>query len=509
MKSEITEQDKLNLKKKFEIVDNKPPGWVGYLKLDPTMFAYNFFVDDRNLPLRLFPHQDLILNDKSQLRLLNLARGAGKSTIAAIEAITMSYWNDNSLVLIMSSTKPQALEVIRKIKVFLNTSRFTTWKELFPKGKKESKAEIEIKNPGKKTYSRIISVPATDAARGYSPNLIICDELAFWENQESIFNQVVLGMLNRIDGIKRRILALSTPNGRFGPFWECFNNKAWSSYQFNWRINPYNTEEMMNILRSTMTDLQFRAEYEAEFVSSRDAYFTQLEINNAISSEANQGWKGEPNCVVGVDFGKINDKCVIDIGAVLNQEERKNKQVIRLLDRQVQPLGSDYALVIAKLKAINEVIKPNMFMLDATGVGEGPSDVLKAEGIPVEPFKFSLFSKVTIMNNLKILMQQGRIQIPNDKELISQIEMFEYEASKSGGVMQPKLHAPIGKHDDEVDALALMCYGLVKDTGYIYSKFITPVLSEEPDEWQKTVDKGVQHNIDFVNWLNKNSMQTF
>jgi len=508
LKNEILEQDRLNLQKKFKLVDEKKEGWMGYLKLDPVIFAYHFFTDESGQPFKCLPHQDLILNDKSQLRLLNLARGAGKSTIAAIEAIHFSYWNDNSLILIMSATKPQALEVIRKIKTFLNTSRFTTWKELFPKGKKESKAEIEIKNPGKRTYSRIISVPATDAARGYSPNIVICDELAFWEDADSIFNQVVLGMLNRVDGIKRRILSLSTPNGKHGPFWNSYNSKNWSVYDFDWRINPHNTEAKMQVLKDTMTSFQFKAEYEADFVSSQSSYFTQTEIENSVHVDAGQGYKGETGTIVSVDFGKINDACVIDIGTIINPDKPKSEQIVRLLDRRSKPLGTDYAIIIEELKAINSSIKPLKFIFDATGVGEGPSDVLKAEGLPIEAFKFTLFSKITLMNNLKILMQNKKIQIPDEKELLNQLDMFQYTASKSGGVAQPKLHAPEGYHDDEVDALALMAYGLTQGMGYFSSSFVSniPRVKEESD----VVSKGIKANNDFLDMIRKNaSNQTY
>lgn len=499
MKNEITGQDRLNLQKKFQIIDEKQDGWMGYLKLDPTIFAYHFFTNDKGEPFKVHPHQDLILNDDSKRILLNIARQTGKSTAAAIKAIHKSYWRDNTLVLIMSATKPQALEVIRKIKVFLNTSRFTTWKELMPKGK-ENKAEVQIKNPGTKTYSRIISVPATDAARGYSPNLVIPDELAFWEDGPTIFNQVVLPMVDATDG---DIMALSTPNGRHGPHWECYNSKYWSAYHFNWRANPLNTPERMAMKKDTMTDLQFRAEYGAEFVSSRDSYFTFNEIQSSIHTEANQGYKGEGNCCVGVDFGKVNDKCIINIGTILNPDEPKNKQVIRVLDRRVKPLGTDYATIIAELKAINNEIRPSRFILDSTGVGEGPSDVLTADGLPVDAFKFSLFSKVTIMNNLKILMQQKRIQIPNEMELINQLEMFEYIASKSGGVAQPKLHAPEGCHDDEVDSLALLAYGLTKGLGYVYSSFVSD--AEHRADPDPTISKGIQSNEQFLRYIRENS----
>jgi hypothetical protein len=228
----------------------------------------------------------------------------------------------------------------------------------------------------------------------------------------------------------------------------------------------------MNILRDTMTHLQFKSEYEADFVSSQSSYFTLSEINNSICLDADQGYKGEINSVVSVDFGKIHDKCVIDIGIVINPESPKNEQIIRLIERRVKPLGTDYSVIIAELKAIYDYMHPNLFILDATGVGEGPADILRAIGLPVELFKFSLFSKVSIMNNLKILMQNKRIQIPNEKELTDQLEMFQYEASETNGIQQPKLHAPTGMHDDEVDALALLAYGLTQ-RGFSYASFIS------------------------------------
>lgn len=468
-KNEISTPEKENLQKKFLLVKEKPTGWVGNLKLDPSVFANVYFKNDFDKPFEVIVHQDLILNDTSQLRLLNLARGAGKSCIAAIEAIHTAYFTENSLVLIMSATKPQAIEIVRKIKNFMKTSYFTKWQQIYPKGK-ENKAEVELRNANQKTYSRIISVPATDAARGYSPDLIICDELAFWEDPK-IFPQVVLGMLNRIDGKHRRILALSTPNGKHGPHWDCYNSPNWSVYDFDWRINPYNTEQKMNILKDTMTNLQFKSEYEADFVSSQSSYFTITEIENSIHPDANQGYKGETQTIVSVDFGKIHDKCVINIGTVINPEKPKEEQIIRLIDRRIKPLGTEYSVIIAELKAINESIKPIRFILDATGVGEGPADVLKAQGVPVELIKFSLYSKVTIMNNLKILMQNKRIQIPKEKELMDQLELFEYEASESGGTSQPKLHAPKGYHDDEVDALALLAWGFSKG-GFNYVSFV-------------------------------------
>ena len=84
----------------------------------------------------------------------------------------------------------------------------------------------------------ITNTHATDAARGYSPNVVICDEMAFWENALYIFNQVIEPMVLQTKG---KILCLSTPNGRLGPFWDIFNkdsevSKYWDKYSFDWNI---------------------------------------------------------------------------------------------------------------------------------------------------------------------------------------------------------------------------------------------------------------------------------
>ena len=65
-----------------------------------------------------------------------------------------------------------------------------------------------------------------------------------------------------------------------------------------------------------------------------------------------------------------------------------------------------------------------------------------------------------------------RIQIPDEKKLINELEQFQYKISE---VNQDRimLHAPEGGHDDEVDSLALMAYGLTKSFGYIESEWIS------------------------------------
>lgn len=455
VKNKITELEKLNLAKKWQIVDSELPNFLGYIRADPTLFAYHYFNDDKGNQFKARSYQDIILNDQSKRIVVCISRQMGKTTMSAIKAIYTAMFNPGTTVIVISRTKPQSAEIVRRIKTLMRTGRYTDFKEFFP-SQKESQTEIVLKLKGGK-QSRILCVPATDAARGYTANMVIVDEAAFIENGDYIFEQVIEPMTMETDG---SIMLLSTPNGRRGFFYESFKNKHWNSYQFDYRANPNNTELKMEIKRSSMTRLAFMSEYEAKFITSKSAYFNVNEIGRAFSSLAGQGATTQNPLSVGVDFGKIHDKCVIMIGTIINPNDTPDKHIIRLLERRVKPLGTNYAQIIGELRFIAKTLKPSIMVLDATGVGESPADILAQEsGMIVEPIKFTIQSKIDIFSNLKVLFEQGRMQIPNETELKNQLEMFEYEYTLLGNM---KLHAPEREHDDECDALALMTWGLTR-----------------------------------------------
>lgn len=382
------------------------------------------------------------------------ARQTGKTTAAALMAIHAAYFNENVTVLVASKTYPQALEVMDRMKWFVKEGAKMTFDPLTPK-EKESRAILRIKNKGKKrSYSRILSVTATDAARGYTVFKAICDELAFWENGDYVFNQVIEPTTQATDGT---IWAVSTPNGQQGVFYNIFKDPFWNAYQFDWHVNPFATEARMERKKSGMTMLEFASEYEAAFVSPRNAYFTQGEIKRATSVFE---WKPSSGVVsIGVDIGKHHDNAVIYVGCLDNPKADAKDSVVRVLERIVKPLGTKYVSLIGEIKSLHAKYRSNSISLDATGSGEGPGEFLELEGLPVELVKFSIQKKAKIYSTLKVLMEDpaGRIQIPNERDLLNQLGWMMYEYTSIGNI---KIYPPENSHDDEVDALALMAYGL-------------------------------------------------
>jgi len=83
----------------------------------------------------------------------------------------------------------------------------------------------------------------------------------------------------------------------------------------------------------------------------------------------------------------------------------------------------------------------------------------------VTPFKFTSSSKAEIINNLSVAIENKEIWLPNDPQVIDELELYEYSVSKSGNVTYS---APEGFHDDIVMALCL-AWSAVKTTIHFQS----------------------------------------
>jgi len=424
--------------------------------IDPTAFAYLFFKDRKGKPLKLYPFQDMIINSKAKRIAVAVSRQTGKSTASIIYAFWYIYFHHNSTVLLISKTKTQSMELISKMKQLLAGTDITFSEVLTGP---DNRYELYVKNEGSQTHSRMISVPATDAARGYSADLVIADEIAFWDKATETFNEAIVPTISHTDG---KILMLSTPKGTMGVFYEAFTkHDLWECYQFDWRVCPVHTLEKMEEKRKDIGDFAFRQEYEASFMANNAAYFKEKEVRDA-TKDLDLGQPTALPVVIGVDFGKINDASIITIGCIENPMDEPDYQRIRIVDIIEKPLGTDYNKIVGELKALFGKYNIHNIVYDATGVGEGPGDFMKDLGLPVEPVKFSIQSKVNIYSNLKLLFEKRQIFIPRScKKLIDELLTFEYEYTTSGNM---KLHHADGGHDDFADSIALCTFGLKRPT---------------------------------------------
>lgn len=438
-----------------DLKDQKPVLYK--LKEDVAIFSAFFFPPPQGYSdYFLYAWQDVIAQDKSQLRAVCTSRQIGKTTVAAIEALHFAFFNDNETVLVLSRTFPQAVEVIKRMKDFMRTSLSKGFQSLSP-NERESKCEIKIRNRKDgnygRTYSRIISVVASDAARGYSPGLVICDEAAFWEDGDYIFNRVVMPSIAATQG---RCLVVSTPNGRMGFFPSLFNLPQWSAHTFDYTHGRLSSA-FIDGERKRLPLMEFQSEYEAKFVSPKAGYFSFESVKEAAEKES-EGAYTEGMVGLGVDLGKEQDNSVITVVGVDNPDEEPSTWRVRVLEMIVKPLNTPYSQVVEEVRDVWKRWQAGVVCVDTTGVGAGPAEELESLGLPVQRVLFSLKGKRDIYSTLKVLLEQRRITIPNDKTLVDELSSLEYEMTSGGGL---KIKTPEGAHDDRADSLCLATFGLV------------------------------------------------
>lgn len=220
--------------------------------------------------------QTEILVSEHPRHLLLCSRQSGKSTTVACLAVQTALF-DPGLILMIAPAERQSKELFRKAKdIYLAL-------EHVPEITQESTRSMELANG-----SRIVALPGTEhTLRGFSaPRLICIDEAARVEDE---LYHAVAPMLAVSKG---RLVALTTPYGQRGWFFE-----AWNGGEDYWqrtlikasdcpRIEPDWLEEEKGMIG----DWAFRQEYLCEFVDTDEQFFSSALIEAAISTEVEALW---------------------------------------------------------------------------------------------------------------------------------------------------------------------------------------------------------------------------
>ena len=159
---------------------------------------------------------------------------------------------------------------------------------------------------------------------------------------------------------------------------------------------------------------------------------------------------------VGVDLGQKRDHSVV---AVVRRKDGHSF----LVHLKRFPLGTEYQHVLEYLKLAGERFPDvRSFYIDQTGVGEVFVENARKYGLKnVKGIELSLPQKQDVMTNLKQIMEQKRLHIPRDRELIIEMNAEIAELTQTG---KTKYYHRSGTHDDRLWALALAVYGSRHET---------------------------------------------
>lgn len=192
--------------------------------------------------------------------------------------------------------------------------------------------------------------------------------------------------------------------------------------------------------KATMSQALYNQEYLCDFTENASAVYKDVRRRTYPKDE----YVFNPNGIyqIGVDLAKANDFTVItpfDITTFKAAPQDCFNQI-------------DYTLQKAKIQAAYYQFNRGKLVMDTTGVGAPIVDDIVNSGMNVDPFMFTFNSRNELLVNLQILLEQDKVKIPDDPELIEQLEAAVWDLTAQG---RSRITVPDDKHDDRLVSLAL------------------------------------------------------
>ncbi len=208
------------------------------------------------------------LRSRAQRLLMNCCRQSGKSTLSALIAVHQAAYHPGSLVLLISPSLRQSGELFRKC---LDSYRALV--DYVPP-EAESALRLELQNG-----SRIISLPGRDdsTVRGYSAvSLLVIDEAAF------VADELFHAIAPMLAVSRGRLLALSTPNGQLGWWYEAWRaGEDWERYKVTAEECPRIPREFLAEQKRTMPRWRYETEFECRFSDTNQNVFSSADVEAA------------------------------------------------------------------------------------------------------------------------------------------------------------------------------------------------------------------------------------
>jgi hypothetical protein len=212
--------------------------------------------------------QQKVLRSTAPRQHLNCSRQVGKSTVTAILALHRALYVPESVVLIVSPTDRQSGELYLKIAGFYRAL-----------GKPVDAAQENMRSLVLENGSRILSLPASDSGiRGFTAALVVIDEAAFVPDA---LYQAISPMVAVSGG---RLVAMSTPAGRRGWWYEASSGPGWERVRIPARECPRIPAAFLEEERERLGPSVYAAEYECAFVDATGAAFDGDDIDAAFAA---------------------------------------------------------------------------------------------------------------------------------------------------------------------------------------------------------------------------------
>ena len=395
---------------------------------------------------KLHKHQrvvyDAVIGDNGagDIYVVKSKRQCGKSFLASLILIYFSLNKRDTTSLIVEPTLNQSRRVFKEITKMLEGSNII-------KNANQSLLSIDFINGSEIIFK---SAEQYDAIRGYSVSgILIVDEGAF------IVDDVYEILFPVRDAHNAPMLVISTPLFCDGYFYRLFTSTNSKSYDWcDYDTSMFLSDEKLEQYRNTLSELKFRSEYLGQFIT--DGGYVFRNITNCVLSDSIV--KGEP-VVCGIDWAVGND----GDDTVLSLLDANANAVDFIRINNMSPV-EQIDTIVNKLNTIQSLKK---VVVEQNSIGNVYFDMLKhkySRHSIITKFNTTNESKRRIIEQLATAFQNESVHIPNDRELINQLQHYAVEKTAKGYTYNGQ-----GAHDDYVMSLAMAYDALTTKSNYCVS----------------------------------------
>jgi hypothetical protein len=219
------------------------------------------------------PWQAEVLRNPHQRELLVVARQGGKSSTASVAAVHAALFDPGALILIAAPSQRQSQELFRTMSTLYSAMGSPVPAETL------NTLSITLEN-----RSRIVALPADPVTtRGFSAcRLLVVDEAAF------VSDEMMASVRPMLSVSHGRMLAMGTPYGRRGWFYEASKSHEWRVTTVTAAENPRIAAGFLAAERVALGEMRYRREYECEFTDLAGRMFSTADIE-AIREPAKLG----------------------------------------------------------------------------------------------------------------------------------------------------------------------------------------------------------------------------
>ena len=382
--------------------------------------------------LRLDDWQKEVLETEGNI-CLRSGRQVGKSTVISIKAAEYAIKNRKKTIMVIASVERQAYLLLEKIISYLNEK----YKFLVKKGKdRPTKHKVQLIN-GSVIYCLPTGLTGY-GIRGYTVDLLIADEAAY------IPAEVWTAVTPSLAVTKGNLILLSTPKGKDGYFYNCFNDDNFTSFHISAEDCPRKNVEFLEAEKKRMTKLQYAQEYLGEFVDEFRQFFSNELIKRTCILKRPLNISKRTH-FLGIDVARMGgDETTYEILELKNKKLKQVENIIKTSQRLTETTKD--------IINLNKTYPLKKIFIDDGGLGVGVFDQLLEENatkrkvIAINNAQRSLshkhsddkkkkkLMKEDLYNNLLRLMEREEILLLDDEEIKMSLLSIQVDYTEDGNL---------------------------------------------------------------------------